>query len=64
MPHVNKKTITEKWNFGSNKKLGLEWTMNGLEKPFKKIRYKKLKKQLKKSKWNCRVWTKNHYRET
>ena len=24
------KTISEKWKFVSNKKLGLEWTMNGL----------------------------------
>ena len=24
LPHVNKKTTSEKWKFGSNKKLGLE----------------------------------------
>ena len=30
------KTFSEKWNFGSNKKLGLKWTMNGLGKPFRK----------------------------
>ena len=29
MPHVNKKTTTEEWKSESNKKLGLEWTMNG-----------------------------------
>ena len=31
-----KKTNTDKLKFGSNKKLGLEWTMNGLEKPYRK----------------------------
>ena len=36
MPHVNKKTTSEKWKFSSNNKQGLEWTMNGLGKPFRK----------------------------
>ena len=36
MPHVNKKTISEKWKFNSNKKLGLEWAVNGLGKPIRK----------------------------
>ena len=36
MPHVSKKTPSEKWNFNSNKKLGLEWAVNGLGKPFRK----------------------------
>ena len=36
MPHVNKKTTSEKWKFNSNKKLGLEWAVNGLGKPFRK----------------------------
>ena len=36
MPHVNKKTISEKWKINSNKKLGLEWAVNGLGKPFRK----------------------------
>ena len=36
MPHVNKKTTSEKWKFISNKKLGLEWAVNGLGKPFRK----------------------------
>ena len=38
MPHVNKKkTNSEKRKFGSiKKKLRLERTMNGLEKPFRK----------------------------
>ena len=36
MPHVNKKTTSEKWKFHSNKKLGLEWAVNGLRKPFRK----------------------------
>ena len=37
MPHVNKNTSNEKIKFGSNKKPGLERTMNGLRKPFRKI---------------------------
>ena len=36
MPHVNKKTTNEKWKFNSHKKLGLEWALNGLGKPFRK----------------------------
>ena len=32
MPHVNK----NHYPFGSMKKLGLEWTMNGLGKPFRR----------------------------
>ena len=36
MPHVNKKTASEKWKLNSNKKLGLYWAVNGLEKPFRK----------------------------
>ena len=45
MPHVNKKTTSDKWKFNSNKKLGLEWALNGLGKPSrKKIRSKKSKK--------------------
>ena len=36
MPHVNKKTTSEKWKINSNKKLGLEWAVNGLGKPFRK----------------------------
>ena len=31
-----KRTTSEKWKFNSNKKLGLEWAVNGLEKPFRK----------------------------
>ena len=38
--HVNKKTTSGKWKFGSNKKVGEEWTKNGLGKPFTKIRSK------------------------
>ena len=39
-----KKTTSEKWKFGSYKKLGFEWTMNGLGQPFrKKIRSKNQK---------------------
>ena len=29
------KSTSEKWKFGSYKKLGLEWTTNGLGKPFR-----------------------------
>ena len=36
MPHVNKKTTNEKWKFNSHKKIGLEWALNGLGKPFRK----------------------------
>ena len=36
MPHVNKKNPSEKWKFNSNKKLGLEWAVNGLGKPVRK----------------------------
>ena len=34
MPHVN--NTSEKWKCGSNKKVGLKWTMNGLGKPLDK----------------------------
>ena len=48
MPHVNKQTTSKKWKFNSNKKLGQEWAVNGLRKPFrKKIRSIKSRKQLK-----------------
>ena len=36
MPHVNNKPLARNGKFGPNKKLGLEWTMNRLVKPFKK----------------------------
>ena len=50
MPHVNKKTTSEKWKINSNKNLGLEWAVNGLGKPFrKKIRSKKSEKKTVKS---------------
>ena len=39
------KTTSEKSKFGSNKKLSLERTMNGLRKPFRKNPTKKSKKQ-------------------
>ena len=48
MPHVNKKTTSEKWKFGSNKKLGIEWTMNGLGKPFLKNPIQKIENNSKK----------------
>ena len=34
------KTASEKWKFDSNKKLDLEWTINGLGKRFKKFNRK------------------------
>ena len=43
MQHVNKKNTSEKWKFGSNKKLGLEWTINDLGKRFRKKSIRKLK---------------------
>ena len=45
---LKQKTTSEKWKFNSNKTLGLEWTTNGLGKPFrKKIRSKKSEKNSK-----------------
>ena len=42
---ISKKFTNEKWKIGSYKTLGLELTMNGLEKPFrKKIRSQKIEK--------------------
>ena len=46
MPHVNKKT-SEKWTIGSNKKLVLERTMNGLGKSFGKKSDPKYRKTVK-----------------
>ena len=57
------KSTSEKWKFNSNNKLGLEWLWMDWENHLEKIRFEKSKKQLK-SEWNCRMWTKNHYRET
>ena len=45
MQHVNKKTSSEKLKFNSNKKLGLEWAVNGLGKPFRKKSDPKNQKQ-------------------
>ena len=53
MPHV-KKTTSEKGKFDSNKKLGLERTMNGLGKPFLKKNDLEIKKKQKK---NLLTWT-------
>ena len=33
---LTKKTTSEKWKFNLSKKLGLEWAVNGLGKPFRK----------------------------
>ena len=43
----NKKTTSEKCKFDSNKKLGLEWTMHGLEKPFRKKSNPKIEETVK-----------------
>ena len=40
-------TNGDKLKFGSNKKLGLEWTMNGLAKPFRKNPIQKIEKTVK-----------------
>ena len=45
MPHVNKKTTSEKWKFNSNKKLGLKWAVNELGKPFRKNPIQKIEKK-------------------
>ena len=47
MPHANKKTTSEKWKFNSNKKLGPEWAVNGLGKPFRKKSDPKIEKTVK-----------------
>ena len=47
MSHIKKKIISEKWKFGSNKKLGLELTMNGLGKKFRKKTRSKNRKNSK-----------------
>ena len=48
MPHVNKKNTSDQLKFSSNKKLGLEGTMIGLGKPFRKqIQSKNLEKTVK-----------------
>ena len=40
-------TTSEKWKFGSQKKLGLEWAINGLGKPFRKNPIQKIEKTVK-----------------
>ena len=61
MPYVNKNNTSEKWKFNSNKKLDLEWALNG--KTFRKKSDPKNEKTVK-----IRVKLphvkKNHYRET
>ena len=43
-----KKTTSEKLKFNSNqKKLGLEWAVNGLGKPFRKKPIQKIEKDIK-----------------
>ena len=45
MPHVNKKTTSEKWKFNSNKKLGLEWAVNWLGNHLEKNAIQKIEKK-------------------
>ena len=59
-----KKPLARNKNLIQTKKLGLEWAVNGLGKPLRKKSDPKNRKNSKKSEWNCRMWTKNHYRET
>ena len=56
-----KKTTSQKWKFGSNKKLGLEWTMNRLGKPFRKKNQSKKSKKAK-NKEKLPLVNKNHWR--
>ena len=49
------KINSEKKKFSSTKKLGLELTMKGLRKPFRKKINPKTEKKTVKSKWNCRI---------
>ena len=44
MPHVNKKITSENLKFGSNKKVGLEWTINAMRKPLRKNPIQKIEK--------------------
>ena len=57
-PLARKENLIQTKNKASNE-LWMDWE-NHLEKdPIQKI-----EKNSKKSEWNCRMWTKNHYRET
>ena len=47
MPHMNQKTTSEKRKYNSNKKLGLEWAVNGLGKPLRKKSDPKIRKNSK-----------------
>ena len=58
-----KKTNSEKWKLESNKKLGLEWAVNGLGKPFKKSD-PKIEKKSKNRSEIATCEQKNHYRGT
>ena len=59
-----KKTTSEKWKFNSNKKLGLEWAVNGLGKPFRKKSDPKNRKNSKNQSEIAACEQKNHSRET
>ena len=47
MQHVNTKTTSEKWNFNSNKKLGLDWLWMDWENHLEKNPIRKIEKTVK-----------------
>ena len=54
------KTTSEKWKSGSKKtrpRINYEWIGKTI---YKKHPIQKIEKSVKKSKWNCRMWTENH----
>ena len=58
------KTTNEKFKFNSNKKIGLEWAVNGLGKLFGKKSDPKNRKNSKNQSEIAACEQKNHYRET
>ena len=59
-----KKGTSAKRKFNSDKKLGLEWAVNGLGKPFRKKSDPKNRKNSKNQSETAACEQKNHYRET
>ena len=55
-----KKNTSEKWKFCSNKRLGPEWTMNGLWKPSRKKSNPKNRKNSKNQSEIAACEQKNH----
>ena len=60
LPHVNKKQLARKKILvqTSNKQLGVEWTMKGFGKPFRKSDRKKNGKNSKNQSGIAALWTK------